>query len=424
MMRSVMKKLLAVSLGLMIHVGILTALNVRAQQQETAPPPKPALKSIRGVENAAALDRFFRSLATVKRRIEPVRIMHFGDSHTAADILTAQIRNQFQRDFGDGGAGYMVPRNPMSTPRRGVVSGATSGWTIDGIGGRVEANGIYGLAGIGLSTTQANERAWLETNCNHFEVYYLRQPGGGTIDILIDGTSVLEQPLSLASDAPLPDYYTFDTPADRMHRIEVRTVTPGKTRILGIVTEHIAPGVSYDVLGINGARAKRLVSWNDTAFVDNIVQRKPDLIIVAYGTNEVTDDDWTIESYQRMFSAILRRFRRAAPQASILVYGPPDRGDVALAGSKMPAMIAAQRRAAMEVGAAFWDSYGAMGGGGSMDAWASMGLGQGDRVHLTKEGYVRMGSMFYEDINAAYKRYLTRAPRNTTPTTPQRRVRQ
>jgi lysophospholipase L1-like esterase len=417
MISSVKKKLAVVSLGLIVCVAIFAALRVRAQQQEGTPQPKPtpALKSVRGIENAAALDKFFNKLATVKRRIEPVRVMHFGDSHTAADILTAQIRNQFQRDFGDGGAGYMVPRNPMSTPRRGVVSGATSGWVVDGIGGRVEANGIYGLAGIGLSTTQADERAWLETNCNHFEVYYLRQPGGGKIDILIDGVTVLEEPISLASDAPLPDYYTFDTPADRTHRIEVRTTTSGKTRILGIVTEHIAPGVSYDVLGINGARAKRLVSWNDTAFVDNIVQRKPDLIIVAYGTNEVTDDDWTIESYQRLFANILRRFRRAAPQASILVYGPPDRGDVALAGSKMPAMIAAQRRAALEVGAAFWDSYGAMGGGGSMDAWASMGLGQGDRVHLTKDGYIRMGSMFYEDISAAYKKYLTRAPRNTTP---------
>jgi lysophospholipase L1-like esterase len=420
MIYSVRKKLAAVSVALIIGICILAALRVRAQQQQqegTPPPPAPIMKSVRGLENGAALDKFFNKLATVKRRIEPVRIMHFGDSHTAADILTAEIRKSFQRDFGDGGAGYMVPRNPMSTPRRGVISGASSGWAVDGIGGRVEANGIYGLAGIGLSTSQADERAWLETNCNHFEVYYLRQPGGGTIDITLDGTSVLEQPISLASDAPLPDYYTFDTPADRLHRIEVRTTTPGKTRILGIVTEHIAPGVSYDVLGINGARAKRLISWNDTAFVDNIVQRKPDLIIVAYGTNEVTDDDWTIESYQRMFAAILRRFRRAAPQASILVYGPPDRGDVALAGSKMPMMIEAQRRAALEVGAAFWNSYGAMGGSGSMDTWVSMGLGQGDRVHLTSAGYQRMGSMFYEDISAAYKKYLTRAPRNTPPRT-------
>jgi lysophospholipase L1-like esterase len=423
MIGNVKRKLMTISLGLLVCAAVLTALSIRAQQkqQEATPqstptptPPRPALKSIRGVENPAALDKFFRSLSTVKRRIEPVRIMHFGDSHTAADILTAEIRRKFQAEFGDGGAGYMVPRNPMSTPRRGVLSGATSGWTVDGIGGRVEVNGIYGLAGIGLSTTQADERAWIEATCNHFEIYYLRQPGGGTIDITVDGMSVLEQPLSLASDAPLPDYFTAPLPADRMHRIEVRTVSTGKTRILGVVTEHIAPGVSYDVLGINGARAKRLISWNDTAFVDNIVQRKPDLIIVAYGTNEVADDDWTIESYQRMFAAILRRFRRAAPQASILVYGPPDRADISL-GGKMAAMIEAQRRAAIEVGAAFWSSYGAMGGPGSMDAWASMGLGQGDHVHLTKDGYIRMGSMFYEDVYDSYKKYLARAPRNPPP---------
>ena len=406
-----MKKFVAISLGLIFQTGLLMSIIPVRAQQDAAQQPVTMPRSIRGIENAAALDKFFRSLSTVKRRIEPVRIMHFGDSHTAADILTAEIRRGFQRDFGDGGAGYMVPRNPMSTPRRGVLSGATSGWVVDGIGGRVEANGIYGLAGISLGTTQSGERAWLETTCNHFEVYYLRQPGGGTIDIAVDGISVVEQPISLASDAPLPDYFTFDAPADRNHRIEVRTVTPGKTRILGIVTEHIAPGVSYDVLGINGARATRLLSWNDTAFVDNLVQRKPDLIIIAYGTNEVTDPDWTVESYQRMFAGILRRFRRAAPQASIIVYGPPDRGDVALAGSKMPAMIEAQRRAAFEVGAAFWNSYGAMGGSGSMGAWASLGLAQGDRVHLTKDGYVRMGGMFYEDVTDAYKKYLSRAPR-------------
>ena len=153
------------------------------------------------------------------------------------------------------------------------------------------------------------------------------------------------------------------------------------------------------------ARAKRLTNWNDTAFVDNIVQRKPDLIIVAYGTNEVSDDDWTIESYQRMFAAILRRFRRAAPQASILVYGPPDRADTREAIQRMPKLIQAQKRAALEVGAAFWDSYGAMGGQCTMSIW-----GKKDRVNFTDEGYVKIGSMFYEDLLLAYRRYLLRAP--------------
>lgn len=360
----------------------------------------------RGVENAQGLKAFFKALDDMKsgRRIEPVRVAHYGDSHIAADILTAEIRRQFQHDFGDGGPGYIITRNPFSTPRRGVRSGATSGWAVDGIGNNPGNDGFYGLAGISLTTSQRDERMWLETSCNHFEIYYMRWPGGGTIDITVDGASVLDQPLSLNSDLPGPDYYASAIMANSNHRIEIHTLTPGRTRILGIVAEHIAPhsGISYDVLGINGARLVRILSWKLDTLVDNVREREPDLIILAYGTNEVTDENWTVESYSHMLAEILDRFRSAAPGASIIVYAPPDRADSPIAGSKMPRLIEAQRRAAKEIGAAFWCSYDAMGGAGSMNNWASQGLGQGDHVHLTGQGYLKMGDMFYTDLMKAY----------------------
>jgi lysophospholipase L1-like esterase len=377
--------------------------------------PWPVQSERHGIENAAPLNGFFKALDSMKsgRRIEPVRIAHFGDSHTAADILTAQIRRRFQSDFGDGGPGYIVARNPMSTPRKGVVSGATPGWTIDGIGKGTMNDGWYGLAGISLTATKADERLWLETSCNHFEIYYMRYPGAGSIDITVDGNSVLERPLSLNSDLPGPDYFSYDAPADGNHRIEVRTVTAGRTRILGIVAEHIAPhsGVSYDVLGINGARLVRLFTWNLNLLADNVIERKPDLIIIAYGTNEVTDDDWTVESYARKLADVIDRFKRAAPEASIIVFGPPDRADTPVAGSKMPQMLEAQRRAAKQAGAAYWCSYDAMGGDGSMNAWVSQGLGQGDKVHLTGAGYLRMADMFYQDLMKAYSDSRSRPSR-------------
>ena len=368
------------------------------------------------VENPEALSSFFRALDSIKLggpRFEPVRILHFGDSHTAADILTAGIRKRFQDKYGDGGPGYLVARNPFSTPRHGVVSNASSGWVIDGVGKNAGNDGSYGLAGISMTTYKAGERIWLQTMCTSFEVYYLLSPGGGTIDITVDGASVLEKPLSLNSATAEPGYTSFEGgPMSNEHRLEIVTLKPGKVRILGIVAEHIAPlpGVSYDVLGINGARAVRLTNWNQELFLANIKRRQPDLIIVAYGTNEVTDDDWSVESYARMFSGILKRFQTAAPKASILVFGPPDRADVPAAGSKMPQMIEAQRRAAKLAGAAFWSSYDAMGGAGSMNSWASQGLGQGDYVHLTSAGYLKLGNMFYEGLNRAYEESKARVP--------------
>ena len=250
-----------------------------ALAQDTAL-PKRATKT--AIENPSALANFFAALSQVRsgRKIEPVRVMHFGDSHVAADVLTGEIRRNLQTQFGDGGAGYIVPANPMTTRRRGLSSGATSGWQIEGIGGRSERDNVYGLAGINLITNRPNERIWVDTAANHFEVYYVREPGGGSIDISLDGATVLDAPLSLAAHGTATEYFSFDSPADANHRLEIQTLRAGKTRILGIVAERLVPGVSYDVFGINGARISRLLTWNASTFAAALGQRKPDLIVL------------------------------------------------------------------------------------------------------------------------------------------------
>ena len=385
-------------------LALLFTLVIPTGGQTASGPAKPHRTLPAEIENPIGLANFFRALRSIKsgQRREPVRVMHFGDSHTAADILTGEIRRRFQTEFGDGGPGFIVPRNPMTTRRRGVVSGATAGWIIEGIGGRVPADRILGPAGISLSTTAMNERAWLETSANHFEIYYVRQPGGGRIDISIDGNSVLDRPLSLNSRTPQLDHYVYDVATDEPHHLEIRTVGAGKVRIAGIVAEQFDSGVSYDQLGINGARAARILSWNSQALAAALAERQPDLIILAYGTNESADADWTAVSYQRTLAAILSQLKLATPRASILVYGPPDRADSPLPAARLPALVNAERRAALAAGAAFWSSYDAMGGEDSMDAWVRRGLGQSDHVHLTSAGYVRIADQFYQALMRAY----------------------
>lgn len=413
------RRLITVVLGFTISFGIIA--NASGQQTPTAivTPAKPALKASthRGLDNPAFLNPFFQQLDRVKRKVnmEPLRIAHFGDSHVAADLLTAYIRRHFQADFGNGGDGLLIAKNPFSTPRRGVEMGTSSGWVVDGIGKGAGNDGAYGMAGISITAEKKDERIWVEATTNHFDVYVLKGPGAATIDVTVDGVSVLDRPVSLNAAQTSVEVIPYDTPLVGRHRLEVRTVTPGRARILGIASEQIEPGagVCYDVLGINGARASRVLGWNERVLCDTLAKRSPDLIIVAYGTNEVTDKDWSVASYSAMFAGILKMFKRAAPKASIIVFGPPDRADNTDATTRMPAMIEAQRKAAKEAGAAFWCSYEAMGGAGAMDNWASNGLGQGDRVHLTKDGYQKMGDMFYEDVKRAYLEWKSRAPTRT-----------
>jgi lysophospholipase L1-like esterase len=179
-----------------------------------------------------------------------------------------------------------------------------------------------------------------------------------------------------------------------------------------------AQTIMYQPMGINGARAKRLSEMSESAgFLQSVAQTHPDLIVLAYGTNEVTDLDWTVESYSRMIAGIVSRLRSAAPNASILLIGPPDRSVDGAGGwtsvRRMPSLIEAEKRAALLSGAAFWSEYDAMGGVGSMNNWVARGLGRFDHVHFTASGYDRLAGLFYQDLMSAYRGGRMTAPEAT-----------
>jgi lysophospholipase L1-like esterase len=171
----------------------------------------------------------------------------------------------------------------------------------------------------------------------------------------------------------------------------------------------------YEPLGVNGARAKRLNEMSESpGFLESVSHSRPDLIVIAYGTNEVTDLDWTVDSYSRMLSGIIARLRSAAPDASILIIGPPDRSVAGGGGwtsvRRMPLLLEAQKRAAFIAGAAFWSEYDAMGGSGSMNTWVARGLGRFDHVHFTASGYDRLAGLFYGELIKAYRSGRTGTP--------------
>jgi D-alanyl-lipoteichoic acid acyltransferase DltB (MBOAT superfamily) len=84
--------------------------------------------------------------------------------------------------------------------------------------------------------------------------------------------------------------------------------------------------------------------------------------------------------------------KEAAPSTPVLVIGVTDmarnNGDTITSYANIPAIIKAQKEAAMESGAAFWDSYSAMGGSRSIVEWAEKKppLAEGDFVHFTYPG--------------------------------------
>jgi lysophospholipase L1-like esterase len=359
------------------------------------------------VENAAALIPFFEQLYRHQRgeMPGPLRILHYGDSHTAADEWTGDLRNLFQQRFGDGGSGFsLVPGKGYR--RFDVRSGSTRAWHPDGLVGHAAGDGVYGLGGVSLTAERPRESVYVQADGSDFELFYYQQPGGGAIELYDNGTPVEE---IMTDGEPGPAYYHLET-IPGPHRVELETLDRNPVRLFGWVAEN-PTGVTYETLGINGAQASIVLGWNEETLRSNIERRNPGLIVLAYGTNEAGRKDWTLDTYREMYSQLIGRLRAAAPTATILVIGPPDRtqriknkGWVTMDGIDM--IVQAQREAAIANGCAFWDERAKMGGKGSMLKWVTAGMAQADHVHFTAPGYHMLGDAVFRDLMSQYDIFL------------------
>ena len=361
----------------------------------------------------ASLEKTASSSETGKPAI--TRIIHYGDSHIAADILTGALRTHFKQDFGDAGPGYTLTGKPWSWyAPSGVVSGTSPGWHMEGLRqSDLVTNGPFGLAGISFSAAKAGEWVRLSADCLSFDIYLLSQPNGGRIEVRLDG--VVYKTVGLNSEEFNASYLKVEASHQTLHTVDIRTLNSKEVRILGVDIERGESGVIYDALGINGARANRLLNWDWQILSSNIQRRDPDLIIVAYGSNEIGDADLDLSEYRQNLAEILKRLRKAAPKSSLLVIAPPDRavrvGRRWQTISALPEFVKAQRQVAISSGAAFWDLFHALGGSGSITKWASQKntFAQADHVHLTSAGYKYVADLLYQQLMCGYIAFTTEA---------------
>jgi len=362
------------------------------------------------LENAQALEPFFTQLRAMEAgEKHQTRILHWGDSHTAADMFTGEMRARLQTRFGDAGAGFSAAGYPFLGYRiHGTRRAQTGGWVTLGTHLRDVGDGLLGLGGVAIETDLPNESASVEADAEEAEIFYLTQPNGGRIAIYEGDNSPLTrggvEPIATLDTAGETGAGAFTLPAanelGRHRRLEARTLDAKPVRLFGFVTAN-EKGLTYETMGINGAEASLITKWNETIQSFYITRRAPALIVLDYGTNEAAHD-WTGAGYKEMFLSLLARLKKAAPDAAFLVLGPTDRD--LKAGRRKWAnfhgterITEAQRAACKEFGCAFWSQQEAMGGWGSMSEWAKKGLAQGDHTHLTGPGYVKLA----DDLSAA-----------------------
>ena len=399
--------------------GIPSAKPQSFANSPAAAPDVPSAQAAGRVANDPSrleLAHFFANLSGLEKRIRktPVRILWLGDSHTAADYLTGELRARLEARFGAGGPGFV--RIGVKPYRHTQVHWACDGpWHVEPPQPSRRApfdDGIFGLGGMRAFPGDAPSYAAFEVSQGtaHGQLawqIWFSLAEGASFRLDLAGVSQVITPASAAAKDVLPGsgMSRISLPSALTDKLQLTTLS-GQPRFYGLTVEGSEPGVVLDTVGIDGARLATVLAWGEASFEAAVQARAPSLVALAFGTNEAFDGD-KVEKYRAEYHETLTRVRRAAPDADCLIVGPPDAN--AVSGGSEPRVSeidALQHSVAAELGCGYLSQLEIMGGPGSYSKWANKlpPLARGDRLHLTPKGYESVADVMSQALLAAYDR--------------------
>ncbi len=378
-----------------------------ARAAEHASRPAPGASPVVIVDAAGSMTHFYEALDRTERRLPGAvtRVLHYGDSPVTADSITADVRSLLQQKYGSAGHGFVLIAKPWVWYGHRGAELKARGWRISPATQARARDGIHGLGGVSFEgsagAVSTVEMAEPETRV---EVDYLQQPGGGAFRVSASDTLLGD--VSTNGAAEQPGFASFPLPAGA--RSVSLAVTSGAVRLFGWTLESNGPGVIYHSLGLNGGQIQAVLRYFEPhQWAEQLRHQRPDLVVLNYGTNESVYPEYIERYYADELRQVIQRVRDALPETSVLIMSPMDRGERNSDGEIetvpiLPRIVAIQRATAAANGCAFFDTFDAMGGAGTMARWYEEHprLVSADFMHPLPAGAARVGAL----LDAAIER--------------------
>lgn len=356
---------------------------------------------------------FYRALDELSRHPRLVRIAVFGDSFIEADILTADLREMLQQQYGGCGVGFVT------------ITSMTSGFRPHG------APSLRRLAkpfrdGLRLFRPQqaGHFRALLHTQSGRLcgaertnELCFAARHLRACVDILLQpgrGCPFGPRQQRGNTDGNIPP------PTGDLQEMNVEGLigsvrwtaeSADSTLFYGLAMDG-TQGIILDNFSIRGSSGLTLRSipvWMMHEFNE---QRPYDLIILQYGLNVATKRGKNYDYYQDGMATTIAHLKEAFPQAGILVVSVGDRdykteeGDLrTMPGIKN--LVRYQQNLAADNAVAFWNLFEAMSGEGSMVqlVHAKPSMANYDYTHINFRGGKHLAGLLYEALIYGKEQY-------------------
>lgn len=354
-----------------------------------------------------------------KAPAQPLRIIQLGDSHTAGDYFTGQLRQRLQRQFGNAGIGWLTPGYITNQRSSQVLLRSLGKWTLSD--SKVARHtGLFPLGGL-INTSAGNSILELKIKdpiaAGQWQLSVWQQSQQTPWSLALAGGKVSKLP----GQGDANTRWQLSTQlidASKLDRL--RLLAPSGGKLGGVVLDRQAPGITLDALGINGSVASVINRWDGASLQHQLQWRDPQLIILAYGTNEAFGRDLVPQTYEEELRQAIRTLRAAAPKAAILLIGAPgsakSKAPNINGGCRIPlppSLIKvqnSQRRIARQEKTLYWDWASMMGGNCGAQVWLKQKapLMRPDLVHMTSEGYAASADALYmallREMDAGIKR--------------------
>jgi lysophospholipase L1-like esterase len=388
------------------------------------PPVAPAAASANDVSAQAApaggLNAFFYDLHLLaEQKRKTVTIVQLGDSHTAGDYFTAQLRGDFQAQFGNAGIGTRAAGRPYAGVRQlDMTISQTGRWQYFNSLTEPEFPD-YGLSGFTAVSRSAGATLSLTTtDPRGFDmgaVDIAAQPDGGWLSIKVDGLVVAVASTRGASGSLI--HVPFRSPHGAAQTLSLLAHAAG-IEILDWTTARKDSGVVFDEFGIVSATASVTQNWDSGLVRAQLEYLHPALIVLAYGTNEGAAPNFDADAYETVYGNLLTNLHEWSPGSAIVIISPTDgahhpRGCEAegcpwVTLPSLAAVRAVQLRLAYAHHVALWDASVPIVQSGGINRWSEQNppLARADHVHFTAAGYALLADSFYGWLMQHFSDYL------------------
>ncbi|KEY59202.1 SGNH/GDSL hydrolase family protein [Serratia sp. DD3] len=379
--------------------GLLSCQLTKEKQPEQQPQTEVQLGAHNDLTNFGEpnFNRFTQRLRDPSAR---VHIVQMGDSHTAADFFSGALRDKFQARYGDAGIGLVPPSNIVGQRSANLIfTEPKKQWSF--LTSRKDNAPNFPLGGFIISPLAEHSSLMMKernASVNQYNMQALYQ-ADYPASLRVQSNNVAMLNLQPSSG------WRFSEPVPVVFPATITTNQQTSLNIGGWLITRDHPGVMLSSVGINGATIAMMDKWA-AQWINTLADTAPDMVILAYGTNEAFNDTLDLALYREQLTSIVGKIRQTIPNAVILLVGPGDSIKNKAAPdchSQQPAnlrnVIKVQQSVAKSEGLLYWDWQQYMGGDCAMNNWAQNGLARPDKVHFTVGGYERSAKALYKALD-------------------------